>query len=1441
MPPISSPNDTNGKSDMFLLDRQTSTIKCVSVASDGTLGNDTSWNRPALSADGRFIAFSSWASNLVEDDTNAVDDIFVHDQLLGTTEPASQLWIVAEANAHSQYPDISADGRYVAFHSRASNLVPGDTNNESDIFVHDQVTGVTERVSVASNGAQASTFSFIPSISDDGRFVSFHSDASNDLTGGLAFGRNVFVYDRDEDTIELASIGVGGVPANGSSYFSMISANGRYVTFQSSASNLVARDENGEVDIFVYDRDTGRTECVSVAHDGGEANDSSRDAAISGDGRFVVFTSNASNLVPEDMDSTADIFVYDRQQQTIELVSVADSGVKANGSCENPSISDDGRFVVFASSASNLVPEDTGYSDVFVFDRETDTIERVSVTTDGHQANGSSGIDYGDVNCLSADGRFVAYESHASNLVPGDDNGAKDIFVYDRQTRSVVCASRNESDEAGDLSSETPALSADGRYIAFESYANNLVSNDIRGACDVLVNSTMAADLPKLSNVTTTAGQSIGEVDFGNLPQPGQVRGQQFHDLDRDGLQDIGEPGLDGWTVYVDLNDNNILEPAEPSARTNSYGEYVISDLDPFGTYAVRVVTQEHWTQTWPTQANGGTWTVDIQAGTVVADIDFGFYYAGPDAQSTDVVTGVLYHDRNANGLQDANEPGLRDWIVELNSEDGQVQDTDTTDASGRYSFEGVTAGNYSVEAVLHADWTQTAPLENSLDATPFGEGLFDRAQAVNSGDFDDDGIVDMAVSHGDYVTLLRNTGSGSFEFWQEILVGSGAGALEVGDFNGDGWIDLVVANYYGSSLTILLNQKSPTSPLGPAITTETGSLPRSLAVGQFNDDNQDGKIDSGDYLDVAIAHDNGVSSTYENDNQVSILRGNGDGSFQPATYIAAGDSPVAIVTGQFNDDNHDGWINERDAIDLAVANADSKDVTVLINNGAGIFNAGVSVPVSDSSDSVPISLVAADLDRDGDIDLAVADLQLGIVSILFNVGNGSFIALPETYEAGTEVQALIAVDLEGDGDVDLLVTNRDDKHLGILRNFSDVATGKIRFAPLESQGVGNFSGGPAFSVIAEDLDGDADIDLAVAIGETDLRLDGGSSDAPQNYVSVLLNDVFQGAHHITVTGTEEVPELNFGVRPEGALPSVVGRHLFYNNSWFDGNDPAAGASDDTAIATDKEALLPGELAAFANYTSYTRGINGIMIDVADTAGTATIDDFAFLVGNSSDLSTWTPLAASDLPTVTVRAGAGVGGSDRITLTWADNTIQQQWLQITVLAGGNLGLVADDVFYFGNAIGDSGAGNPSGVATTFISDELGARNNPHAFLDRAPVDDAYDYNRDSIVFISDELIARNNQTNFLTGLKLITAPAAVIPLAMSASYVESDEIAEAIPSQQAEVDEYVDASMEDTDASWIYYDWFDELDRANDDCDEDAEETEPLVDMLAMLAVDTRP
>ncbi|MFO0982905.1 MAG: calcium-binding protein [Planctomycetota bacterium] len=405
----------------------------VSVDSQGRQGNGAS-EFTAISADGRFVAFASVADNLVPGDTNGVEDFFVCDRQTGATIRVSVDSQGVQADRDSYYrPAISADGRYVAFMSAADNLVPGDTNHREDIFVHDCLTGETTRASVDSQGNEANDLSFFPAISADGRYVAFASAASNLVADDRNGVMDILVHDRQTGQTVLASVDSQGVQGNGMSNAPVISADGRLVAFESVANNLVPGDTNTGVDIFVHDFLNSDTTRVNVDSQGNEANsDYSFAPAISADGRFVGFDSEATNLVPNDGNGSRDVFVHDRQTGETTRVSVDSSGAEANSMSFHGGISADGRFVAFCSYASNLVPGDTNYeADVFMHDRQTGETTRASVGFTGTQGNGVSWSEPG-ASFISGDGRFVAFSSGASNMVLGDTNGSGDVFVRDR-------------------------------------------------------------------------------------------------------------------------------------------------------------------------------------------------------------------------------------------------------------------------------------------------------------------------------------------------------------------------------------------------------------------------------------------------------------------------------------------------------------------------------------------------------------------------------------------------------------------------------------------------------------------------------------------------------------------------------------------------------------------------------------------------------------------------------------------------------------------------------------------------------------------------------------------------------------------------------------------------------------------------------------------------
>jgi Tol biopolymer transport system component len=295
----------------------------ISVGSSGQQSNDYSFH-PAISADGRFVAFESYATNLVAGDTNGISDVFLRDRKLQVTRRISVGAGGQQANGYDAYlyPAISAHGRFVAFNSGASNLVAGDTNNRFDVFVRDRKLQVTRRISVGAAGQQAKGYCFSPAISAHGRFVAFNSGASNLVAGDTNHTFDVFVRDRKAQLTRRVSVGPAGQQSNDYSFDPAISADGRFVAFSSYASNLVAGDTNHRFDVFVRDRMLQVTRRVSVGPAGQQANDGSADPAISAHGRFVAFVSAASNLVPGDTNGFDDVFVRDRKLQLTRRVSV---------------------------------------------------------------------------------------------------------------------------------------------------------------------------------------------------------------------------------------------------------------------------------------------------------------------------------------------------------------------------------------------------------------------------------------------------------------------------------------------------------------------------------------------------------------------------------------------------------------------------------------------------------------------------------------------------------------------------------------------------------------------------------------------------------------------------------------------------------------------------------------------------------------------------------------------------------------------------------------------------------------------------------------------------------------------------------------------------------------------------------------------------------------
>ncbi|MCP4360567.1 MAG: hypothetical protein GY796_21370 [Chloroflexi bacterium] len=428
---VQTPNANNSIFLPIILNQKPPATILVSVSSDGTQGNDASGSLGlSISADGRYVAFESLANNLVPNDINDKWDVFLRDLLTGEIEIISLAYDGSQGNNDSgRNLIISLDGRYVVYESWASNLIPSDTNESTDTFIYDRISRTTTLVSKSSNGEQANEGSYQPAISTNGRYVAFYSVASNLVSGDSNDTWDVFVHDIHTGTTVLVSKTSEGFQGNDTSTSPSMSGDGRYVAFGSLASNLVLNDTNQASDIFIHDTETGITKRVSLASDGTQGNGSSYGPSLSADGRYVAFMSFADNLVENDKNNYADVFVHDTQTGTTQLVTKSTDGVQGSGGIVGLIISADGRYIAFGTISAVLVPDDTNEAmDVFIHDRLTGVTELVSKSSDGTLGNASSGAwELG----ISANGCSVAFHSHATNLVDEDTNGTTDVFVRD--------------------------------------------------------------------------------------------------------------------------------------------------------------------------------------------------------------------------------------------------------------------------------------------------------------------------------------------------------------------------------------------------------------------------------------------------------------------------------------------------------------------------------------------------------------------------------------------------------------------------------------------------------------------------------------------------------------------------------------------------------------------------------------------------------------------------------------------------------------------------------------------------------------------------------------------------------------------------------------------------------------------------------------------------
>ncbi|MEP3890877.1 MAG: hypothetical protein ABJN69_10440 [Hellea sp.] len=417
----------------------------LSVATDGTPANASHFSAAEMTYDGRYTAFVSSATNLVDDDMNAALDIFLYDRDTDSITRVSTGVSGVEANGGSYYISIADNGGAMVFTSNASNLTFGDTNGQADVFLKYSIGGPTQLISMGINGTASNGGSFNASISDDTRYIVYYSDATNLVSGDTNSVTDLFIFSQSTNLTERI-LGNGGVQANAGSYDPEISKDGRYIAFRSDATNLIAgSDTNDASDVFLYDRDTQNITRISEAADGTIGNGSSQEVMITSDGHYLVYASSSSNLVAGDTNSRTDIFLFDTVTGLTELIS-SNLGTQSNGDSDNPSISHDGRFITFESDATNLVAGATdGIRQVYLHDRQTGETQLISALEDGTIGDAVSQSSF-----ISGNGSYVTYLSLADNLVSGAASSFQQIH-YTTLANEILGTANDDELNGNDL------------------------------------------------------------------------------------------------------------------------------------------------------------------------------------------------------------------------------------------------------------------------------------------------------------------------------------------------------------------------------------------------------------------------------------------------------------------------------------------------------------------------------------------------------------------------------------------------------------------------------------------------------------------------------------------------------------------------------------------------------------------------------------------------------------------------------------------------------------------------------------------------------------------------------------------------------------------------------------------------------------------------------
>lgn len=989
-------------------------------------------SRATVSRDGRFIAFESESTKFVQPDNNgSIEDVFLFDQLTGNIRRISENAQQVQANALSFDANISANGQVVAFQSYSSNLDP--VHMASGIFVYDATdpqSPTVELVSVSDGRVSpANGFSSEPSVNADGRYVAFSSFATN-LKAGVNNGvKHIYVFDRQNETIEHISHADGGAIGNGNSDFPSISADGRYVAYMSLSNNLVP----GSFTSGIYLYDTVEETTIRIT-DGVNA------PALSGDGNFVV-------------GSDGIFWIHDRINDTTEFI-------VGGGSL---SISADGRFVTFRTGA-NLVPDDTnGVSDVYVYDRlNPGEFRRVNVSRDGSEANNI--VNFFGRPSISDDGRTVVFDSLASNLTPGDTNQVLDIFVASNPlapasvTREVLVGDQiddlhlglvpNRGSISGTVFRDTVG---NGVYDLGEDTLLNwtvFLDANFNGELDAGEISTKsdtngAYEFPRLAgyrqyavavqpqigyeqvqpgaskgfshDVFLRPGGNVTARDFGFRQAAGsgqssnsEISGRVYDDNNGNGIFDTGDASRANVNVYLDTNNNQVFDSGLGERRTvtNAQGLFSITGLSS------QIVTVR----------------TDFQEPAIHLDPRGSRFETASFLLINDALAGQtpisLGGDPQSAATADFNNDGFEDIAVLIS--DRNLMTIRLNDRAG-----GFPTSDLNINL---------APSSNTQGVPVPGISL---PKDLVLGQFNTDPRVDAAIAgfgSGKVLVLLDyDPVQNEFESGGQLIsVGTNPIALALADFDGDSDMDLAVVN---SGVPRLLSNNPPTyqktgdetfqiltnngggSFTASPLQNVDGDNPSGIVVGNFDGDTNAN--------DIAILHPVPSDSMTTSGSVALFLYNEAMGQFMPGSSHQVGAYPIDIAIDDLNGDGLD---------DLAVVNSTS--ISVLTGQVGGGLQLQLDSPgTGDGVDKIQI----ADIDGDGDNDLIASRLTSATpVAIFRNVsaepGTVVFEPLEGAGQASNPVDErspIVVANFDNDpsGTIDIVAVPKSTTNVTVLLN----------------------------------------------------------------------------------------------------------------------------------------------------------------------------------------------------------------------------------------------------------------------------------------------------------------------------------------------------------------------------------------------------------------------